>query len=148
MDKCIPVSQKDKCPNGQVDAKCVPYTGPNLPNINTVSGTFLDVILSNINLVIGGGSNKGLKIVTVNLNTDGSYSQPEEGWLIGIAINPSSDLLSFKMGITFGGSELIYDQFIEGAKYSTFNSSYYIDNSVIFHFGGITSFSTIKLLML
>jgi len=146
--KCTPISISDKCPNGLVDANCIPYSGPSLANINTTTGQYLNVILSNINDAVNGGSSLPLSIKTVNLSADGTFSSPNEGWLIGVAINPTSTLAAFNMGYTPGGKELVYDQIITGGIFSSFNTSYYFGSGAIFYFGGITSSTTIKLLII
>lgn len=147
MAKCLTVTQKDTCPNGSVDAKCVPYTGSNLNNLNVTSGMNLSQILSNINNVVGGGTPQSLKIETRTFEADGTYTAPSGSWLLGIAVSPDITLNAFKVGTTPGGNNIIFDQIVNGEQYSTFNQSYFSPISTTFYFGGISASTEIKLLI-
>lgn len=146
--RCASQTITDLCPNGQVDAGCIPYTGSNLTNIDVTTGEKLNSILSKINEAIGGGSATSLRIESLSLSNDGTFSLPSGGWLVGISANPTSALSAFKVGTTSGGNELIFDQSLPSGEYSTFNTSKYVSGSTILYIGGITSATDIKFLLI
>lgn len=146
--RCASQTITDLCPNGQVDAACIPYTGSNLANIDVTTGEKLNSILVKINSAIGGGSAVSLRIESLSLLNNDTFTIPSGGWLLGIAGNPSSPLSTFRVGTTPGGNEIIFDQSLPSGEYSTFNTSKYVSGSTILYIEGITSPTDIKFLLL
>lgn len=145
--KCTPKSIEDQCPNGQVNAKCVPYTGTNLNNINVTSGMNISDALIQINNVVGGGTPQSLKIESLNFDSDGTFTAPVGSWLLGIAVNPDVTLTEFKVGTTPGGNNIIFDQIVPADSFTPFSTSFYSPSTTTFYFGGITAYTEVKVLI-